>query len=82
MRVAVEMPKFAADAEDGRIERWLKQVGDPVERGETIVEIETDKALLELEATAAGVLAEILHEADAEVPVGEPIAYIETPDGD
>ena len=80
MRVAVEMPKFAADAEDGRIERWLKEVGDRVERGEAIVEIETDKALLELEATAAGVLVEILHEADAEVPVGEPIAYIETQD--
>ena len=78
MRVAVEMPKFAADAEDGRIEKWLKQVGDSVERGEPIVEIETDKALLELEATAAGTLAEILHEADAEVPVGAPIAFIET----
>lgn len=79
MRVAVEMPKFAADAVDGRIEKWLKAVGDPVERGETIVEIETDKALLELEATATGVLGEIVHEAGAEVPVGDPIAYIETP---
>jgi pyruvate/2-oxoglutarate dehydrogenase complex dihydrolipoamide acyltransferase (E2) component len=80
MKVAVEMPKFAADAVDGRIEKWLKAVGDSVERSEPIVEIETDKALLELEATAAGMLAEILHEAGAEVPVGEAIAYIETAD--
>jgi pyruvate/2-oxoglutarate dehydrogenase complex dihydrolipoamide acyltransferase (E2) component len=80
MKVAIEMPKFAADAVDGRIEKWLKAVGDPVERSEPIVEIETDKALLELEATATGVLAEILHESGAEVPVGEAIAYIETED--
>lgn len=81
MRVAVEMPKFAADAEDGRIERWMKAVGDQVERGEMIVEIETDKALMEIESPAAGVLAEILHEDGAEVPVGDAIAYIETADG-
>lgn len=81
MRVAVEMPKFAADAEDGRIERWMKAVGDPVERGEMIVEIETDKALMEIEAPATGVLAEIVHAADAEVAVGAAIAYIETADG-
>jgi pyruvate dehydrogenase E2 component (dihydrolipoamide acetyltransferase) len=81
MKIAVEMPKFAADAVDGRIERWLKSVGDAVERGETIVEIETDKALLELEASADGVLAEILHGDGTDVPVGEPIAYIETGEG-
>ncbi len=78
MRVAVEMPKFAADAVDGRINAWLKAEGDRVDRGETIVEIETDKALLELEAMAAGVLVEIVRQVDDEVPVGEAIAYIET----
>ena len=77
MRVAVAMPKFAPDAVDGRINEWFKQVGDRVERGEPLVEIETDKALLELEALVAGELVEIVHEADAEVPVGEAIAYIE-----
>lgn len=78
MRVEVVMPKFAADAVDGRIERWLKEVGEPVERGESIVEIETDKALLELEAPAAGTLVEVLHGTDDEVPVGDVIAFIET----
>jgi len=78
MRTAVEMPRFAADAVDGRVNAWFKQVGDRVERGEVIAEIETDKADLDLEAMASGVLVEIVHEAGAEVPVGEPIAYIDT----
>lgn len=81
MRVEVEMPKFAADAVDGRINAWLKSEGDAVERGEPIAEIETDKALLELEAMASGVLAEIVRQVDDEVPVGEVIAYIEAEDG-
>jgi pyruvate dehydrogenase E2 component (dihydrolipoamide acetyltransferase) len=80
MKVAVEMPRYAADAVDGRVAAWLKSPGDPVERGEVIAEIETDKATLDLEAMASGVLAEIVHDVDAEVPVGEPIAYIETAD--
>jgi pyruvate/2-oxoglutarate dehydrogenase complex dihydrolipoamide acyltransferase (E2) component len=74
------MPKFAADAVDGRIEKWMKGVGEAVGRGEPIVEIETDKALLELEASAAGTLAEIVHPDGAEVPVGETIGFIETGD--
>lgn len=81
MRVAVEMPSFAADAVDGRIASWLKAEGDQVTRGEPIAEIETDKALLELEAMATGTLVEILRQVDEEVPVGETIAYIETSDG-
>jgi pyruvate dehydrogenase E2 component (dihydrolipoyllysine-residue acetyltransferase) len=80
MRIEVEMPRYAADAVDGKIASWLKSVGDPVERGEVIAEIETDKATLELEAMVSGVLAEIVHEVNAEVPVGEPIAYIESAD--
>jgi pyruvate dehydrogenase E2 component (dihydrolipoamide acetyltransferase) len=78
MRVAVNMPRYAADAIDGRITTWRKQVGDRVERGEVIAEIETDKAELDLEATASGVLSEIVHAAGTDVPVGEPIAYVET----
>ena len=80
MKVAVEMPKFAADAEGGRIAAWLKSEGDQVSRGDPIVEIETDKALLEVEAMADGVLAEIVRQVDDEIPIGEVIAYIETGD--
>jgi pyruvate/2-oxoglutarate dehydrogenase complex dihydrolipoamide acyltransferase (E2) component len=52
--------------------------GDPVARGDVIAVIETDKAELDLEALASGVLVEIVHGVGTEVPVGETIAYIET----
>jgi pyruvate/2-oxoglutarate dehydrogenase complex dihydrolipoamide acyltransferase (E2) component len=78
MRVAVEMPHFSADAVDGRVSAWNAAVGDRVRRGDVIAVIETDKAELDLEAMVSGVLVEIVHQVDAEVPVGEPIAYIET----
>jgi pyruvate dehydrogenase E2 component (dihydrolipoamide acetyltransferase) len=78
MRVAVEMPRYAADAVDGRVTAWQVEVGAPVTRGEVIAVIETDKAELELEAMVSGVLAEIVHGPGAEVAVGEPIAYIDT----
>jgi pyruvate dehydrogenase E2 component (dihydrolipoamide acetyltransferase) len=78
MRVAVEMPHYAADAIDGRVAAWHVQVGDRVQRGDVIAVIETDKAELDLEAMVSGVLDEIVHGVDAEVPVGKPIAYIET----
>jgi len=77
VRTAVEMPHYAADAETGIVLEWLKKPGDRVERGEVIVEIETDKANLTIEAMVSGVLEEILHEEGAEVPVGETIAYID-----
>ncbi|MGY1874966.1 dihydrolipoamide acetyltransferase family protein [Nocardia gipuzkoensis] len=55
---------------------WLKQVGDPVEPGEILAEIETDKALMELEAYDAGVLEQILAGEGARVPIGTPIGII------
>ncbi len=70
------MPRFAPDAETGRIIAWAKQPGDSVQRGEVIVEIETDKANLDVEALVAGVLDEIVANEDDEVPVGQVIAYI------
>ena len=77
MRVEVRMPNLGMDMETGKIAAWLKQVGDPVERGEVIAEIETDKATLEMEALQAGTLVEIVAEAGSELPVGEVIAYLE-----
>jgi pyruvate/2-oxoglutarate dehydrogenase complex dihydrolipoamide acyltransferase (E2) component len=76
MRTPVEMPHYAADAETGRIVEWAKQPGDAVQRGDVIVEIETDKANLDVEAMVGGVLDEILRQEGDEVPVGEVIAYI------
>lgn len=75
-RVPIEMPKLGYDMESGRITRWLKKVGDRVKRGDVIAEVETDKTTVEMEATADGVLVEIVGAADEDVPVGAPIAYL------
>ena len=76
-RIAIEMPRLGYDMETGKVAGWLRQVGDRIQRGEAIAEIETDKATVEMEATVSGTLAEIVHGAGDEVAVGEPIAYIE-----
>lgn len=76
-RIAVEMPKLGYDMETGKVASWLKKVGDTVERGEVIAEIETEKSTVEMEATASGTLAEIVAEAGTELPVGEVIAYLD-----
>jgi pyruvate dehydrogenase E2 component (dihydrolipoamide acetyltransferase) len=70
------MPRLSDTMEEGVVASWLKQVGDPVARGEVIAEIETDKALMELEAYDDGVLEQILVAAGARVPIGEPIALV------
>ncbi|WP_174557444.1 dihydrolipoamide acetyltransferase family protein [Nocardia vaccinii] len=72
----ITMPRLSDTMEEGVIASWLKQVGDPVARGEVIAEIETDKALMELEAYDDGVLEQILADAGARVPIGEPIALV------
>ena len=71
------MPNLGADMDAGKIAVWLKNVGDPVERGEVIAEIETDKATVEMESLQSGTLVEIVAEVGSELPVGDVIAYIE-----
>jgi pyruvate dehydrogenase E2 component (dihydrolipoamide acetyltransferase) len=80
MRVDVTMPNLGYDMEEGTVAAWLKQVGDAVERGEVIAEIETDKTTVEMESLATGTLAEIVHPSGSTVPVGEVIAVLETGD--
>lgn len=77
MRIPVRMANLGFDMESGIVASWLKQVGDRIERGEAIVEVETDKATLEMEATESGTLVEIVAEAGQDVPVGDVIAYLE-----
>ena len=76
-RIAIEMPRLGYDMEIGKIGRWLKDIGDRVERGQVVAEIETDKATVDMEATASGTLVEIVQAAGAEVAVGVPIAYLD-----
>ncbi|HEU5425533.1 MAG TPA: dihydrolipoamide acetyltransferase family protein, partial [Actinocrinis sp.] len=72
----VFMPRLSDTMEEGAINSWHKQVGDQVHKGDVLAEIETDKALMELEAYDDGVLTEILVPAGDSAPIGAPIAVI------
>ena len=76
-RIPIEMPKLGYDMETGKVGGWIKKVGDAIARGDVIAEIETDKATVDMEATATGTLAEIVHDAGAEGAVGETIAWLD-----
>jgi pyruvate dehydrogenase E2 component (dihydrolipoamide acetyltransferase) len=78
MRAEILMPSLGYDMESGRIGEWLKHVGDRIERGEPIAEIETDKATIEMEALHSGTLTQIVVAAGQEAALGEVIAYLET----
>jgi pyruvate dehydrogenase E2 component (dihydrolipoamide acetyltransferase) len=80
MAKTVVMPQMGYDMDAGTLLRWLKQVGEPVERGEAIAEIETDKVNIEIEAFESGVLRKTLITEGQTVPVGEAIAIIGTAD--
>jgi pyruvate dehydrogenase E2 component (dihydrolipoamide acetyltransferase) len=77
MRIEVTMPNLGMDMDEGKLVSWLKAVGDRVERGEPLAEVETDKTTVEMEAMASGTLAEIVCEEGASAPVGAVIAYLE-----
>jgi len=73
------MPDLAAtEGSDILVKRWLIPVGSPVKRGQPLLEVETDKATMEVESVATGVLAETRARPDVKVEVGEVIATIET----
>lgn len=73
------MPKAGMDMKEGRLIRWLKDVGDPVEKDEPIMEIETDKITMEAEAPASGILLAKLIGDETTVPVLQTIGYIGQP---
>lgn len=77
MAVRVKLPEISMGVTEATIVNWLKNVGDEVEFGEPIVEVETAKSTLEVEAPAAGKLAAIKVSAGDEVEVGTEIAIIE-----
>jgi pyruvate dehydrogenase E2 component (dihydrolipoamide acetyltransferase) len=76
-RIPVNMPKLGYDMETGKVAGWLKKVGEKVERGDVLAEIETEKSTVEMESTASGTLVEIVVEAGGELPVGEVIGYLD-----
>jgi len=78
----VIMPKLGFNMDEGRIVRWLKKEGDIVSEQEVILEIETDKAVMEVEASASGYLRKILASEDEIIPVTLPIGIIAEKDED
>lgn len=82
MASRVVMPKLTDTMEEGLIIRWYKQEGDPVESGDALAEIETDKSVMDLEAYASGIIRKLLVPAETKVPAGALIAIIAKPDED
>ena len=76
--VALEIPKVGLVMENARLVRWLKNVGDTVQAGEPLLELETEKSIVEIEATVSGRLVEILVQAEAEAKVGDRIAWVDS----
>jgi pyruvate dehydrogenase E2 component (dihydrolipoamide acetyltransferase) len=79
MAVSIVMPALEMAQETGKIISWLKKEGDSIAKGEPLAEIETDKVVLEIEATADGVLAGVKAAAGDVIPVGQTIAWIVAP---
>ena len=76
MATELTMPQMGYDMQEGTVVRWLKAEGSNVDLGEPVAEIETDKAVVEFESYASGVLREILVAEGSTVPVGEAIAVV------
>ena len=74
----VIMPLLGETMEVGKIVDWVKQVGDKVQKGEILLEVESDKATLEVESFFSGYVRKILYAEDTEVKVGEVIALMTT----
>jgi pyruvate dehydrogenase E2 component (dihydrolipoamide acetyltransferase) len=73
------MPALGMHQDTGTLIAWLKEEGEPVAQGEPIMEIETDKATVEIEAPASGILRGICVGEGVEVPVGQTVAWILVP---
>jgi pyruvate dehydrogenase E2 component (dihydrolipoamide acetyltransferase) len=73
------MPALGMTQETGRLINWFKAEGEPVTKGEPLMEVETDKATVEIEAPASGILSNVSAAVDDEVPVGQTVAMILAP---
>ena len=79
MATEITMPRLSDTMSEGTIAKWRKQVGEKVDKGDILVEIETDKATMELEAFQAGVLGLITVGEGETVPIGESIGLMVAP---
>ena len=76
MTTNVNFPASGMGIDEGTMIRWLKAVGDPVQQGEVIAEVETAKSVQEIEAPTSGTLAEILVQEGETVPINTPLARL------
>ena len=79
MATNVIMPALGVAQQTGTLLKWLRAEGEAVNKGEPLMEIETDKATVEIEAPGSGILARVTAKAGDQVPVGERIAFILAP---
>ena len=76
MAETISMPKLGFDMAEGLLVRWVKQVGETINKGDVLAEIETDKATVEVESSASGVVLQLIVDQGTMVPVNAPIAVI------
>jgi pyruvate dehydrogenase E2 component (dihydrolipoamide acetyltransferase) len=77
MRTEFAMPKLGHLMDEGKVALWRKQPGDRLAKGDVLLEVETDKAVVEVESPVSGTLAQILVGDGVTVPVGAALAVID-----
>jgi pyruvate/2-oxoglutarate dehydrogenase complex dihydrolipoamide acyltransferase (E2) component len=82
MKTEIVIPRLGSsdDSDEVKILRWMKKVGDPVRRGEPLLEVETDKVTVEIEASDSGVLNEVRAKEGEVVGFNSVVAVIERKD--
>jgi pyruvate dehydrogenase E2 component (dihydrolipoamide acetyltransferase) len=80
MAETIAMPKLGFDMQEGTLVRWVRSEGESVNKGDVIAEIETDKATVEVESSASGIVRKLLVDKGAVVPIGAAIAIIGSKD--
>ncbi len=76
MAETISMPKLGFDMAEGLLVRWVKQVGETINKGDVLAEIETDKATVEVESSASGIVLQLIVDQGTMVPVNAPIAIV------
>jgi pyruvate dehydrogenase E2 component (dihydrolipoamide acetyltransferase) len=80
MAETITMPKLGFDMREGTLVRWVRNEGENINKGDVLAEIETDKATVEVESSASGVVRKLLVDQGASVPIGAPIAIVGSAD--
>lgn len=72
----IKMPNLGTTVDEIKVVRWLKKVGDKIERGEILFEVETDKAIMDVESYLSGYLKKIVVEAEGTTITGDVVAFV------